>query len=234
MNVADVLLAHGLAPVVAGLSPLAPSPRREVETPHTLVQSRIPTVPSVPTEKHKGSDKATGSVPHDTVTGDTRAALLALAAGNGISTVHVHRLDDDGLTLLAAVGEGGMRAFLLAAEDAATRQAGKVPLDDTAAILCQHCGPVYVHPAIAACLPVVAGWPRALGCPWCFIRKAGLYVPRPRITCGNCQHFQRDPVSPTQGMGRCTVGAARTQNLSTYPGCTRHCGNWRPRSSSHE
>ena len=112
-----------------------------------------------------------------------RADLLALADRLAVDRDHVHRLDDDGLALLAAIGEGGMRAFLLAAEDAATRQAGKAPAGETEAIYCTHCGPVYVDPDIADVLPVVDGWPRAAGCPWCVIRKAGGYVPRPHVTC---------------------------------------------------
>jgi hypothetical protein len=44
---------------------------------------------------------------------------------------------------------------------------------------CQQCGPVWIHPDIVAALPMVNGWPRALGCPWCFVRKAGGPIPRP-------------------------------------------------------
>ena len=112
-------------------------------------------------------------------TTESRTDLLALADRLVVDRVHVHRLDDAEVALLVAMGDGGMRAYLLAADDAATWQAGNVPLDDTAAIHCANCGPVYVHPGIAAVLPVVDGWPRAIGCPWCAIRKAGGHVPRP-------------------------------------------------------
>jgi len=108
-----------------------------------------------------------------------RGDLLALADRLAVDLAHVHRLDDEGLTLLTAIGEGGMHAFLLAAEDAATRLAGRVPKGDTALMHCTHCGPVFVHPVVAAVLPVVDGWPRAIGCPWCAIRRAGGYVPQP-------------------------------------------------------
>jgi hypothetical protein len=73
------------------------------------------------------------------------------------------------------------------AADSAERHAGCIPPDDTAVIHCHHCGPVWAHPDIAAALPVVGGGPRALGCPWCFVRKAGGYIPRPPVTCGECQ-----------------------------------------------
>ena len=110
---------------------------------------------------------------------DLRPRLLALANKLGLDGTHVRRIAHADLALWAAVPSDALRSYLLALDDTATREAGKVPLDDTAAIYCQHCGPVWIHPDIAACLPVVAGWPRALGCPWCFVRKAGGYIPRP-------------------------------------------------------
>jgi hypothetical protein len=56
------------------------------------------------------------------------------------------------------------------------------------------------------CLPKVGGWARALGCPWCFVRKAGGFIPRPSIACGDCQHFTPDTINPPAGMGTCTSG----------------------------
>ncbi|MDE2154856.1 MAG: hypothetical protein KGJ32_03030 [Xanthomonadaceae bacterium] len=135
-----------------------------------------------------------------------RPVLLELADRLGIDGVHVHRIPSADLALWAAIPDGSLRAFLLALDDTATRQAGKVPLDDTAAIHCRHCGPVYAHPGIAAVLPVVDGWPRALGCPWCAIRKAGGYIPRPLVTCGDCQYFTPDTINPPAGMGTCASG----------------------------
>jgi hypothetical protein len=109
----------------------------------------------------------------------TRDHLLKLADRLGIDSAPVRRIADADLALWATVPNDSLRTYLLALDDTATRQAGKVPLADTAAIHCRRCGPVYVHPGIAAVLPVVAGWPRALGCPWCAIRKAGGTIPRP-------------------------------------------------------
>lgn len=176
-------------------------------------------------ELHRPRDTTTG----DTTTGDTRADLLALADRLAVDRAHVHRLDDDGLTLLAAVGEGGLRAFLLAAEDAAIRRAGKVPPGDTAAILCRHCGLVFVHPDIATVLPVVNGWPRALGCPWCFVRKAGGYIPRPPVTCEGCRHFSADTINPTAGIGTCGSGHGMH-----YPMQHHGCGDYRPKGTDHD
>ena len=65
--------------------------------------------------------------------------------------------------------------------DTAERHAGRVPVGHTAKMLCDGCGPVWIHPGIAAVLSMVHGWPRALGCPWCFVRKAGGVVPRAKL-----------------------------------------------------
>ncbi|TAL73707.1 MAG: hypothetical protein EPN56_02280 [Rhodanobacter sp.] len=154
---------------------------------------------------------------------DIRPVLLGLADRLGLAAVLVHRLHDADLRTLAELPEAGLRAFLLAAADTATRQAGKPPEGDTAAIYCGRCGPVYAHPSIAAVLPVVDGWPRALGCPWCFVRKAGGYVPRPRVTCETCTHWQPDTINPPAGMGNCALG-----NGMHYPMQRHACGSYRP------
>jgi len=176
MNVAAILQAHGLVPSV-------PSPRQEVGTAQTLVASHVPTVPAVPTEKSRGTAKTAKATPATTTTTtsttDARATLLALADRLGVDRAAVVRIPSADLPLWAAVPADALPDYLRGLGDAATRQAGKVPLTDTAAIHCAHCGPVFVHPSIAACLPVVTGRPRALGCPWCAIRKAGGTIPRP-------------------------------------------------------
>lgn len=176
MNVAAILQAHGLVPSV-------PSPRQEVGTAQTLVASHVPTVPTVPTEKSRGTAKAAKAPPAATTENsgsvDARAALLALADRLGVDRAAVVSIPSADLPLWAFVPVDALPDYLRGLGDAATRQAGKVPPTDTAAIHCAHCGPVFVHPSIAACLPVVAGWPRAIGCPWCAIRKSGGMVPRP-------------------------------------------------------
>jgi hypothetical protein len=163
-----------------------------------------------------------------------RAALLTLADGLGLDRTIVHRLTTADLADCAGFPAEALRTYLLMLDATATRWAGKVPEGDTAAIFCAHCGPVFAHPDIAAVLPVVGGWPHALGCPWCFIRKAVLQVPRPKVSCSICEHFQRDLVNPEGGVGRCAVGAARPHDLPTYPGSSRCCGSWCPRKIDDE
>lgn len=154
---------------------------------------------------------------------DMRASLLVLADRPGIDHAAVVRLPSADLPAWATVPTEALPDYLRALGDVATRQAGKVPLDDIAPIHCAHCGPVFVHPAIAACLPVVNGWARAIGCPWCAIRKAGGAVPRPRIACETCTRFQPDTINPVAGVGTCASGHG------THHPMQRHgCGDFQP------
>lgn len=155
---------------------------------------------------------------------DTRAALLALADRLGIDRSTVVRIPSADLPLWSTVPADALPIYLRALDDVATRQAGKVSPDDTASIYCQHCGPVYVHPEVAAVLPVVNGWPRALGCPWCAIRKAAGAVPRPRVTCETCASFKPDTINPAAGVGSCNRGHG-----TYYPMQPHGCGDFRPR-----
>jgi hypothetical protein len=141
-----------------------------------------------------------------------RANLLALAEAEYLPAALVHRLHDLDVAACVGLGDPQLRTFLHHLHDTATRQAGERPADDTAAILCAHCGPVWAHPSIAAALPLVGGWPRALGCSWCFVRKTGGTIPRPPLTCQGCAHYLPDTVTPEAGMGACAAG-----NGSHYP-----------------
>ncbi|MET4570624.1 hypothetical protein [Rhodanobacter soli] len=173
MSVADILREWGIVPTVPTLSP-------KVGTSQTLVASHVPTVPIVPAEKHKA--RAQPLISRSAARGDRdrmRAALLALADDLELDRAIIHRLTTADLADCAGFPADALRAYLVALDDTATRQAGKVAVGDTAAIYCARCGPVFIHPDIAAVLPVVNGWPRALGCPWCFVRKAGGTIPRP-------------------------------------------------------
>lgn len=195
----------------------------------------IPAIPAIPdldrvhkiAESQESQGMRVTSTEPDT--GAVRSRLLELAAAAYTDTAPVRALSESFLRECDGMADDALRALLAMLRDNADRRAGRPPADDTAAIMCQTCGPVFVHPSIAAVLPVVDGWPRALGCPWCFIRKAGLYVPRPPVTCATCRHFQPGATNSAQGMGRCTVDAARPRDPPTYPSASRYCGRWRPK-----
>jgi hypothetical protein len=158
-----------------------------------------------------------------------RTALLAHGELLGTDPALIRSLSEVELASYADVPAHLLPGFLGLMMDTADRHAGRVPLDDTAAIHCEQCGPVWINPSIAAVLPVVDGWPRALGCPWCFVRKAGGYVPRPPVTCGGCRHFTPDTINPPAGMGVCGAG-----NGTHWPMQRHACGNHSTRNSHDE
>lgn len=150
-----------------------------------------------------------------------RDRLLALTAAEHRDPALVRTLSESFLRELRGMDDDALRALLSMLADDADRRALKQPREDTAAILCRKCGPVWVHPSIAAVLTVVDGWPRALGCPWCFIHpKDGRAIPRPSVTCDGCRHYLPDAINPAQGMGRCAIEAATG---TTWPYQSRIC-----------
>jgi len=156
-----------------------------------------------------------------------RERLLAAAAAQHVDVDHVHRLHDLDVAACAVMDERQRATFLTMLAESAERYAGRVPLNDTAAIHCASCGPVWVHPSIARVLPVVGGWPRALGCPWCFVRKAGGTIPRPPVTCGDCRHVIHDTINPGAGAGACGAG-----NGTHYPMARHACADHQPGEST--
>lgn len=176
-SVADILRGAGFVPVVPELP-------RKVGTPENNAVSYAPVVPVVPDEKSRvGVETASQSAMKCDDTPDAiRNRLLALTAAEYRDPALVHALSEPFLHGLHGMDDDSLRALLSMLADDADRRALKRPKDDTAAILCRKCGPVWVHPSIAAALPVVDGWPRALGCPWCFIHPHdGADIPRPTV-----------------------------------------------------
>lgn len=149
--------------------------------------------------------------------------LVRLAESEGRDPALVDRVPAADLPDYAGMDDAQLSALLSMLADDADREAGRVPHGDKAAILCRSCGPVWVHPAIAVALPVVDGWPRALGCPWCFIRARGIAIPRPHVRCCDCRHRIPDTINPAQGMGRCAVG----NESATWPGMRHRCADFR-------
>lgn len=182
MNVAAILERVGFVPIV----PTVPEP---LGTTPAFAAQRVPTVPSVPTAKSNGVNEAEHAPPAAAVTHTACEVELAVSSRLGVA-------------------DEAMPDYPEISDDNTVRRAGKVPTSDAAPIHCIRCGPVWAHPSVAAALPMVDGWPRALGCPWCLVRKAGGYIPRPRVSCERCGHFTADPVNPAAGMGTCKKGPA--------------------------
>jgi hypothetical protein len=143
-------------------------------------------------------------------------------------------LDHGDASQLAALSDNQLSTYVAMLVDTNLREHGKRPADETAAALCRSCGLIWVHPAVAAVAPMLDGWPRVLGCPWCHTRNRQA-IPRPMVTCGDCRHFTRDHVNPAGGMGRCTASRKPLTNEPLpYPNVQRSCAEWRPGKPSTE
>ncbi len=143
-----------------------------------------------------------------------RGKLVRLATDAGCDPEPVRRLPADDVVACEGQSAETLRGYIAMLAITDLRKRGNVPADETAIALCRHCGPVWVHPDVASVAPVVNGWPRLLGCPWCFIRAVGGYVPRPLVTCGDCTNFVRDTINPGGSMGSCH---ARCDSLQQLP-----------------
>lgn len=216
-TVADILRGAGFVPVVPELS------QRDRDKESKAV-SRLPAVPVVPVKKYKGAIETPKTMQPEPV----RLRLVRLANAKGRDPALVDRIAVADLQDYTGMDDAQLIALLSMLSGDADREAGRVPTGDTAAILCRACGPVWVHPAIAAALPVVGGWPRALGCPWCFIRARGTAIPRPHVSCADCRHRVPDPINPAQGWGCCAIG----NESATWP-CRKHrCKIFRPKEAT--
>lgn len=161
------------------------------------------------------------TVPPDTVA--ARARLLACCDTEGTDPALIRALSEVELAAYADVPAHLLPGYLSTIADTADRQAGRVPAGHTAPMHCARCGLVWAHPGMAAALPVVGGWPRALGCPWCFVRRAGGYIPRPRVTCDGCRYFAPGTINPTAGIATCGAGKGLH-----YPMARHTCTDYSP------
>ena len=157
-----------------------------------------------------------------------RARLLALAEVERIDAGLVRKLPNGDVAECSGLPDETLVAYLRALRDDDLREKGKRIADETAPALCVRCGPIWTAPEVASAAPVVDGWPRVLGCPWCHVanRRA---IPRPSVTCGACRHFIRDAVNPRAGWGRCSAGVDPDRPT---PMATRSCATFRPQGTA--
>jgi hypothetical protein len=106
-----------------------------------------------------------------------------------LAALRAEGLPDDWLGLehgdpadLAALTDRQLSTYVHSLAESDMREQGQRPDDETAHAWCVHCGIVWIAPSVAAVAPVVEGWPRLLGCPWCHVRNRQA-IPRPLVTC---------------------------------------------------
>lgn len=103
--------------------------------------------------------------------GDALRALLDLAIDKGLSGGTVAALSAKDLRACTDQPPDALRAFLRALACSQRMAAGDVPEGWTHAADCAGCGPVLLWPDAPASV---------IACPWCWHRKAGRTIPRPR------------------------------------------------------
>lgn len=129
-----------------------------------------------------------------------RERLLALAADEFLAASLVHRLTEADLIACEDCVDNELRAYLMALERSACMAAFEVPASYTIAAQCTGCGPVWLWQNAPA---------HVIACPWCWHRRAGRTIPRSPVACGDCRHYQPDPINPEAGMGSCELGPGR-------------------------
>jgi hypothetical protein len=134
----------------------------------------------------------------------------------------IERLTSTDLADCRTLTDDTLHAYLVALTDTHERMKGKAPWGWDAPAMCAHCGPVWLHPAVALALPVVEGFHHALSCPWCPEHAEGRLFARPHVTCAACARFAPNENNPDAGLGRCIPLAT-----GQWPLATHACGHFR-------
>lgn len=156
---------------------------------------------------------------------DIRERLLAIARYEFLDDELITSLRKSDIMECEGLPHDVLLAYVLTLADADLRERGKCPRDETAPALCRHCGPIWIAPEVAAMAPIVDGWARVLGCPWCHVKNRKP-LPRPVVACSACNHFQRDKINPRDGIGSCSMGCDHERPL--FPNASRKCHAFQP------
>ena len=156
---------------------------------------------------------------------DIRERLLAIARYEFLDDELITSLRKSDIMECEGLPHDVLLAYVLALADADLRERGKCPRDETAPALCRHCGPIWIAPEVAAMAPIVDGWARVLGCPWCHVKNRKP-LPRPAVTCSACKQFQRDKINPRDGIGTCLQNVDQEKPL--FPNADRKCQVFQP------
>lgn len=103
--------------------------------------------------------------------GETLSTLFDLAIDEGLPAATVGALSNRDLRACAGLSRDTLRIYLCALARSQRMAAGIVPDGWTCVAECAGCGPVLLWPDAPASV---------IACPWCWHRKSGRMVPRPR------------------------------------------------------
>lgn len=129
--------------------------------------------------------------------------LLKLAESEFLPLDLVEGIPVADLADIEGESDAVLAAYLRALADTAKRKEGIAPPSHTTAALCAHCGPVWLDPELARKLPIVNGWPRCEGCPWCHV---DVPFQRPPVTSATCKHHKPNEINPAGGLSECHCG----------------------------
>ena len=148
---------------------------------------------------------------------DLRARLLTLAEADHLPADLVHALPDADVMTCKGETDATLTAFLRALQASRDMDQGLIPQGWGGAVAasCEHCGPVWLWPGAPA---------RVQACPWCFRRRAGKWIPRPKVNCRDCKHFIPNARNPQAGGGDCAAG-----HDGRWPMQLHRCDAWRPK-----
>jgi|GEM_PF-3164416 len=155
-----------------------------------------------------------------------RRMLADAAQAEGIDEVLVQHLSSGEVEACAALAPQELRPYVRCLRDSKLRQQGTAPPHESAPGMCRRCGPVWLSPAVARAAPVVDGWPRVLGCPWCHV-KDRRSIPRPRVACKDCQFFGSGRHAEA-GIGSCERGL----DVLAFPNASRECSGFQPKEGA--
>jgi len=155
-----------------------------------------------------------------------RDRLKAIAAADHFQSINpdvTERLVADDLADCRLLPDETLHAYLVALTDTHERVKGRAPWGWIAPAMCEHCGPVWLHPAVVLALPEVDGLRHALACPWCPEHAEGRLFARPHVACAACARFAPNENNPDAGLGRCVPLAT-----GQWPNAAHPCGSFRP------
>lgn len=150
--------------------------------------------------------------------GELRSRLLAAAEREDVAASLIEQLLDADLVDLHLLADAGLAIYARILEAGADRMRGRIPRGWNQIAHCVRCGPVVLW----ADAPL-----RVLCCPWCHVRRAGIALPRPRVTCEGCAHWRPSSQAQVGALGDCARALERCAPQQLHV-----CESWQPNADA--